>query len=418
MRISKAKTAAILAGVVIVALAVFSGVQTYRVHALNIRLASLASPAPAPAAHTERTAMGTRPVDKKPESAAAAKPPSPEEMAAAKEAEALLQRQRERVKQLNAGASGAGAPGTAGTSQPGVRAAADGTAKSSNSADKKTDKDAKSDQNKGKRATSSETQSVLTRAQGAVEKGSYDDAISILQEGLKADPTNRDLYRSLASLYGRLRRYDAELQTYADWSAQAPNESAPHYDQARVYAALGKSPEALQELDRFLQMTQGDMNAFPMVASVYRALGMSAEEGTTLQTWAQQAPDALDVKRMLADYYARTGDSQASLVEYQGIAQRVPEDADTHRNLAYAYRRLNMTEQAETELATAAQLQPRNMSTQLQLGDLYRQSQKYDAALQTYQGIIANAPNTPEAQQAQQMMTQVQRQIQAAAPPK
>jgi tetratricopeptide (TPR) repeat protein len=117
---------------------------------------------------------------------------------------------------------------------------------------------------------------------------------------------------------------------------------------------------------------------------------------------------------MLADYYSRTGDLQSSLAEYQGIVQRVPQDADAHRSLAFTYNRLNMKDAAETEMSTAIELQPRNMGTRLQLGDLYRQSQKFDAALQTYNTILAEAPNTPEGQQAQQSIAQIQRQLQSA----
>ena len=419
---SKAK---LIAGALIAVLGVVAAVQTYRVHELTLRLSSVSKSvsAPVPRTAAERTADAEREAGK-----AGKAGDDTGEMAAAKNAEALLKQERERAQQalLNKGHGGvqrdnANAPGAPSAGAV-AASAANSAAKSpqdknaSDASEKKAAKDAQTDPKKDKTLIAGAVRSALNSAQSAAEKGSYDDAIAILRQGLEVDPTSRDLYRNLASLYSRLGQRDAELQTYADWSAHAPGEAPPHYDMARTYAAMGKGTEALQELSSFLNMTQGDLNAYPMAASVYRTLGMSSEEGTVLDAWRQQAPDALDARRVLADYYARTGDNQASLTEYQGIAQRLPEDADVHRNLSYAYRRLNMSQEAETEMGTAAALQPRNMSTQLQLAEMYRQSQKFDAALQTYAGVIAEAPNTPEGQQAQQSMVQLQRQIQPPAP--
>lgn len=411
----------------IAVLVVFCAVQTYRVHELGLRLSSLSSSVSVtdhPVAL--RIDRGGQPaVREEHQAPASAKPEAPREPAAASNTEALLNRERERVRTIMANTSSKPASETPeGTRKTEPQAPAhrtpdaSGEKDASKQTDNKANKDMATDRKQAKTLAGNE---VLIRAQGAVEKGTYDDAVAILKQGLQDDPTSRNLNVMLAGLYHRLRQYDAELQTYLDWSAQSPGDAFPHYEAAQTYAILGRSPEALQELSHFLDATQQvnkeDMSVYPMVASIYHSLGMSANEGAVLQTWAQQAPDQLDVRYALADYYSRTGDNQAALAEYQGIAQRVPMNADAHRNLANAYRRINMNQEAESEFTTAISLQPQNMYTRLQLADLYRQKQQLDAALQTYAEIVAAVPNAPEGQQAQQMIAQVQAQIRASTPP-
>ncbi|MCX5759146.1 MAG: tetratricopeptide repeat protein [Candidatus Hydrogenedentes bacterium] len=398
----------------IAVLAIFSGVQTYRVRELGLRLASL--PPPAPASSPIVLSKSKEPKAEKPstdeKNAAVKDGATKPEADAEKVAEETLKQERERLRKAlgtigdnaakAAGTEGKqGAPSKDAGKAPAVKSAADG----------KPDKDKSAVQ---KAANQTSVNDTLIRAQTLMEKGSYDDAVTILKDGLQGDPANRNLNLTLAGLYHRLHQYDAEVQTYLDWSTSAPGEALPHFEAAQAYAVLGKSPEALQQLTNFLDMTQQsnkrDMTVYPMVASVYRQLGMSSDEGAVLQTWAQQAPEEIEVQRELANYYSRTGDTQSALVEYQAIAQRLPNDADAHRNLASAYSRASMNPEAEAELTTAVGLQPQNLNTRLQLANLYRQSQQLDAALQTCTDIVNVSPNSAEGQQAQQIITQIQAQ--------
>jgi tetratricopeptide (TPR) repeat protein len=395
-------------GGIIVVLAIFSGVQTYRVHELNLHLASLPPPSTKSSSASEAPKAETPAIDEK--DAALKDSKTKSEADAEKIAEAALKQERERLRKALA---------SAGPAKPAETEGKQGAPSSdaANAAAAKSASDAKPDKGKSaaqKAANQARVNEALTRAQTLMEKGSYDDAINVLKEGLQADPANRNLNLTLAGLYHRLHQNDAEIQTYLDWSKSAPGEAFPHFQAAQAYAALGRGPEALQQLTSFLDMTQQsnnrDMSVYSMVASVYRQLGMSSDEGAVLQTWAQQAPEDIQVQRELANYYSRTGDTQSALAAYQTIAQRLPNDADAHRNLAGAYTRMNMNPEAEAELTTAIALQPQNMNTRLQLAYLYRQCQQFDAALQTCAYIVNVNPNTSEGQQAQQIIAQIQAQ--------
>lgn len=255
---------------------------------------------------------------------------------------------------------------------------------------------------------------LAQRARSAIENGQYEDAVSLLEEALAADPSSRDAYRELAGLYQKMGYSDDALATYAEWSRNRPNDATPCYQQARLLSSLGRDGEALAQLQRFEQLSEGELSALPMAASLYRTLKMPAEEGVALSEWASAVPESPDARRALAQYYNRVGDKPGALSEYQAVAALVPANANAHRDLAQAYQRLRQYPEAQQELVTALSLRPNDMQTRLQLGQVQRQLGDAGGAVATYEGVMADAPGTVEARQAQRAINQVNRQLQRA----
>ncbi|HUW61008.1 MAG TPA: tetratricopeptide repeat protein [Candidatus Bathyarchaeia archaeon] len=261
-------------------------------------------------------------------------------------------------------------------------------------------------------------QRLLKQAKEAMEQGDYQGALDLLNQSIQSDPANRDSYRKLAKLYSTLGMSEEELQTYADWSAQRPDDASPYYQQARLLASLGRREEALPYLDRFQQMTSGEPAAYPMAASLYRRLNMRAEEGAMLQTWASTVPNSPDAHRALAQYYARNGDRVGAATEFETLVQLTPDNSRAYRELAQAYQRIQQFEAAQNALVTAVNLQPDNIQLRMQLAQAYRQSGATDAALQTYYEILAAAPESPEAFRAERAIIRIEQQAQQTAKPK
>jgi tetratricopeptide (TPR) repeat protein len=263
-----------------------------------------------------------------------------------------------------------------------------------------------------------EVRRLLTRAQDAIQRGEYANAIDLLTECLAADPTRQDVYRQLAKVYHTLGMSAEEGNLYNDWMANRPTDALPHYQQASLYLSLGMNSEAVQQLQQFQDLTSGNLNAYPMAASLYRRLGMPDQEAATLQNWVSAAPNSVDARRTLAQFYGRIGDKPDAVAEYETIAQLIPGNAGAHRDLAGAYQQARQYDAAMNELVTAMNLQPQDMGTRMQLAQVYRQMGDMAAALQTYTGIIADAPNSPQASQAQRAATQIQRRLLSPPPTK
>jgi Flp pilus assembly protein TadD len=154
-----------------------------------------------------------------------------------------------------------------------------------------------------------------------------------------------------------------------------------------------------------------------MTAALSRKLGLKQDEGEALYAWASATPGSIDARQSLAQYYARTGDKTAAITEYQALAGLAPANASVHRGLAAAYQSTRDFSSAQTELVTAMNLQPQDMSTRVQLAQVYQRMGDRESALQTYSGIITDAPGSNEARQAQHAINKIERQLQAVANP-
>jgi tetratricopeptide (TPR) repeat protein len=380
----------------IAALVVLCGVQTYRIHRLNEKAASITASVSLSSLDTGRTALSGEVVD----DGAIADPDNPTASEngtdpTAEYARALEKREHEREGQN-------------------AEAGEEGAASRTKDSDKTSDKEAGKQEEREKKELKRQTQSLLNRAQEAAKQGDYANAIDMLNDCLEMDPSRGDAYRQLSQIYHKLGMTDKEMETYAQWMSNRPDDAMPHYQQAALYKSLGMEKEALDQLRQFQQMTQGNVDAYPMAASLYRKLGMKQEEGNALYAWANAAPGSVDARRSLAQYYARIGDKPSAAAEYQALVGLAPANADAHSALASVYRGMKQFPEAQAELVTAMNLQPQNMSYRLQLAQVYQGMGDRESAFQTYGGIIADAPGSNEAVQAQRAINRLARQVQAA----
>jgi len=244
------------------------------------------------------------------------------------------------------------------------------------------------------------TKEALTHARDALNLVDYPSAISALRKCLAENPDSQDAYRMLASTYRDLGQIQNELAVYKRWAKQCPDDAQAYYEQACAYQRLGMTEEALEALARFQRLTKGDLDAYAMSAEVYRGLNMMLDERTTLRRWGNKAPDSADAHRELGDHYARANNMPVAIDEYEAAVALTPDNAAARRDLAYAYQRVQRYEDAQAELRAAMNLQPESMEVRVHLAQAYEQGANLEAALETYYGIVSEAPDSPQANRA------------------
>ncbi len=258
-------------------------------------------------------------------------------------------------------------------------------------------------------AVARKSDQLAKQARSAMQQGDYDQAVGLLQQSIEADPNNRDAYRQLGKLYQKMGLTQEAMAVYDQWMTHRPTDAVPYYEQARALIGMGHGADALPYIQQFQALTDGESSAYPMAASLYRQLNMPQQEGTALQSWVAQAPGSVEAHRAMAQYYNRTGNTPNALAEYQAVAQLTPQNATAYRDLGLAYQRMQMYGDAQGALATAMNLQPNNMGIRLQLAEAYRRGGQIDPALQTYYGILQDAPDSSAANQARRNIDRIQR---------
>lgn len=88
-------------------------------------------------------------------------------------------------------------------------------------------------------------------------KGKYDDAVQNLEQGLKLDPTNETLKKNLENAkksQGIVQEQEARIAEARKQTEVRPQDPGAAYNLCRVYASLHKKEEALEWLDKALQL--------------------------------------------------------------------------------------------------------------------------------------------------------------------
>jgi tetratricopeptide (TPR) repeat protein len=287
--------------------------------------------------------------------------------------------------------------------------AKDATQKGKGKGKTKKDKLDDADDRDSDTAAARKSDQLVKQARSAMEQGNYDMAASFLQQGIDADPSNRDAYRQLGKLYQKLGMTQEAMDVYNQWMTNRPTDAVPYYEQARALIGMGQLADALPYVQQFQALTDGETSSYPMAASLYHQLKMPEQEAAALSGWVSQAPGSVEAHQAMAQFYSRNGDKPGALAEYQAVVQLTPQNAAAYRDLGQAYQRMQMYGDAQAALATAMNLQPQNMNIRLQLADAYRRGGQTDPALQTYYGILQDAPDSSAAAQARRNIDRIQR---------
>jgi eukaryotic-like serine/threonine-protein kinase len=250
-------------------------------------------------------------------------------------------------------------------------------------------------------------------------------AADLFKQAVQKDPKFALAYAGLA---------DASLAIYSSkkdslWSdralsaaqqAQSLNDNAPevHFSLAKVYAATGKSAEAITELQRALKLEPNSDDGYRTLGDVYRSTNRSAEALGAYQKAIDLNPyfwlnyNAIgiayqnfgDLDKALAAFRKITelepdnsaafnnaglillqqGRYEESISEFQKAISLSANDDDAYSNLGFAYFDMKRYNDAVTNFAKAVELNPNDHVNMGNLADAYRWSGQKDKANETY----------------------------------
>jgi tetratricopeptide (TPR) repeat protein len=166
------------------------------------------------------------------------------------------------------------------------------------------------------------------------------DAIAILSDALKRDPTNRELFERLVAAL----------------------------DQA------GLSDQAETERRKFTFFTSGDRPGPPSEYEQginYLRHGEFDKAVASFEGVLKKGPDYSQVRVKLAFTHFARGNYQGAALEYRKLVALEPQDADLRLNLGIALLRAGNTDDAKKEFLQALDLNPNSATAHYQLGLVY-----------------------------------------------
>lgn len=264
-----------------------------------------------------------------------------------------------------------------------------------------------------------------------VESGRYREAVELL-EGQAAQSDDPERLRRLAGLYQRLGQWDKAAGAYSKLWAESPRdpelgwtlaglyqglgrwdeavtvlerltslETGPA--QARAWAhlgvALGKAgrpAEALQALEKSVQIAPGDAGLWRALAAARRASGNEPEALSALARAAGLSPDDRGLRLELAEGLLAAGRKKAAAREMATLAFNGQPEPALLTRLAGIYQELDDREGLARVYRALAKLNPDDPDLRYNLGVIYSESGDPAQALAQFQEAAKAKPDDPE----------------------
>lgn len=234
---------------------------------------------------------------------------------------------------------------------------------------------------------------IYLRSLGDMQGGNGSDnvlklAIEQYQEIVKLDPSSIDDHIML----GRLYHADNQIKKAEDEEKAAvklaPDSEEPVTALAMLYNEEGDNAKAAETLASVPEAGRS--------AKLYSALGETYSQQKdykkaidAYQHAIELDRDNLDAIRGLADAYQNDGQTQKALEQYKVISDANPEDAQTYVHIAEIYRRQGKLDLALENLKKAQSMVKDSEQISYELSEIYQAQGRYDDAIQELQNLLS-----------------------------
>ncbi len=203
----------------------------------------------------------------------------------------------------------------------------------------------------------------LQRAQGLRDAGRLEEAARILEDLSRKDPGSPEVPFSLASVYFRLKNYDAAIAADRRVLELNPNYAIAVLDLALAYQAAGRTDEAIASFHRTLELL----------------------------------PDNVKALLNLAEIHYTRAEREKALEYYERAAKVVPRLALVQANIGTLAMEMNRLDLAETALREAERLGDSRPSLHYNLGVIAEQRGDRAEAAREYRAEVAAHPDAYKA---------------------
>jgi tetratricopeptide (TPR) repeat protein len=231
----------------------------------------------------------------------------------------------------------------------------------------------------------------LSQAYAATQNGPA--ALTAIKRAVELEPNNTTYLRAQGEVATWTNDYALALQSFERVLAIAPQDADATLGAARAASRGGQKDTAVQRYRAYLTQRPQDKDV------TLEYMELEAERGNTQ---AVQEYDALYRQRFgeskeywlrMADIYALGNDATASSAALENAARLAPEDHALQYRLAQSYPSEKEAQPAAAAIERAVELDPKNLEYLRTRADLASWRGDYPMAIDSYQRILAIAPD-------------------------
>jgi len=227
-----------------------------------------------------------------------------------------------------------------------------------------------------------------------------------LREALRLEPDNADLHTRLALLYHDYRNKEAALTELREAARIVPYGSHQHIAVATELEALGRTADAIAELQTAINLRPTDEDVSDSLIDLYlsRKDANSAIQELRRSLKASSAMFSDEAKlvearyndeRRLAELLQDNHDLDASAEQYLLLLRIYPDDSGLHNDYGTVLADQHRIDEAISEYDEAIGLDPRNPSPHHNIGLCLTQRKELDGAISEFRQALEINPDNP-----------------------
>jgi tetratricopeptide (TPR) repeat protein len=217
-------------------------------------------------------------------------------------------------------------------------------------------------------------------------------AIEPLEELQKRQPTAVG-YELLGKAYLQERRFAEATAAFGAFQKASPGEPRAHLMLGSSLAGEGKLREAVQELEKALEMDPKYVEPLAFLASIE---ARQQRLGAALKRVQDQMAEIEPTGQhhfLLGQLYAASNQSDFAEAAYRDAVEKDPNLNAAYAQLAQIYVRTNRTEEALKEMDKGLAHNPKNVPVMMLKGMIQHQTGSIEDAQLTYEGLLGIKPN-------------------------
>src|SRR5216110_549223 len=181
-----------------------------------------------------------------------------------------------------------------------------------------------------------------------IQDDDFPQAIDVLKDAIKANPTDAGPYQQLAYIYAKyLKKIDQAIDYANRAIALNPGDAEAYQRLVEIEVAAGQEKKALEVLDRAAKIHSNDPAFWMRLGKLYMAILFKSDlqpkpdelkrTNEIFKKAAEHAGDDPAVLKEIADYYAASQQLKEAIPLYLHVLELQPDDANAREKLATGF---------------------------------------------------------------------------------
>ena len=246
------------------------------------------------------------------------------------------------------------------------------------------------------KALENEPTNPLTRvklAQYYMSTGSVNDAVKVIDDGLKTAPTSLELLLAKADVYTAKKDTKGIRKVLESIKAEHPDSPVGYYRMGQLLAAERKHDQALGQFEAAWKKSSGEREILVAIVNTHLAQRKPDKAIDRLNAVLQQSPQSAFVHEMLGEVYASQRNYTEAEVHFRKAIELSPSWPQPYGSLAKLLQTkgdlpgsISLYEQG---LAAA----PNDVGLMLYLAGTHERMKNHEKAIEIYERILENDSN-------------------------